>query len=639
MDFLSVKEVAELKGCSERNIRKLIKDGKLAAEVVPGVTPKTYRVPVSALPQSLKRKYYGKRQLELAPLDPMCDTTRRAIDTYTDSERGQIAFWSAMVREWRESNETAEKFVRSKKLEDLDLSVGTLYRKEKALRDGDMDSLTDKRGQATRGASGIPDKLWEVFFQAYYTQQRKSLNYCVDITRAWTEKNAPEHLADFPSYKQFWTREKTTDKATRTLLRYGNKAYEDECAPFIKRDYSKLYSNDLWVGDNHELDILSRENPHSRPHRLYLTAYIDQLSGAFMGINTSMHPDSNSTVYTFGSGARRYGKPKNVLQDNGREYTAKDIGVGKRKRAKVKLPPTILELLSVGTIYAQVAHGQSKTIERTFGTLANQFSKLWSTYCGNNVLNKPEQLKKILKSEDIPLDSEVIKALEAYCFGYFNHQPYTGDIKAFRDMTREEVFVANLPSEGQQVLTEEQWRIMLMRHSHLQKITQRGVHIKVAGQWLDYFNEELLSNMDDSKQYWVKYDPKDLSFVHVYREDNSYWLTAPRDETMLIGVLDNVTNISEAIHTKNKLIRSQKLQAKLMSKISSENKIDFFAVMSGQWDKHSERGDVRGKIIKPFSPNPGIMPTIDGITNITIDVDKANRNAERRNELKEVSMA
>jgi len=72
VDLLTVKEVAELKGCTERYIRRIIKDGKLQAQEDsnPANNIKQYLVPVSALPEDLQQKYYSKIKSDAVPIVP-----------------------------------------------------------------------------------------------------------------------------------------------------------------------------------------------------------------------------------------------------------------------------------------------------------------------------------------------------------------------------------------------------------------------------------------------------------------------------------------------------------------------------------------------------------------------------------------
>ena len=64
MDYLTVKEVAELKGCSERFIRKLINNGDLSSEEVVNRANghKSHSIPISALPDELQQRYYKQQR-------------------------------------------------------------------------------------------------------------------------------------------------------------------------------------------------------------------------------------------------------------------------------------------------------------------------------------------------------------------------------------------------------------------------------------------------------------------------------------------------------------------------------------------------------------------------------------------------
>ena len=72
MDYLTVKEVAELKVCSERYIQRLIKSGKMYAEQKNNMynNQPCYMIPVSALSEDLHCK---------------CPACRRKIDFGVDT--------------------------------------------------------------------------------------------------------------------------------------------------------------------------------------------------------------------------------------------------------------------------------------------------------------------------------------------------------------------------------------------------------------------------------------------------------------------------------------------------------------------------------------------------------------------------
>ena len=67
MDYLTVKEYAELKKCKTQYIQKLCKEGKIKAEQRPHPQNKQmcYMIPVSTLSEELQAKYYNRLKSDL----------------------------------------------------------------------------------------------------------------------------------------------------------------------------------------------------------------------------------------------------------------------------------------------------------------------------------------------------------------------------------------------------------------------------------------------------------------------------------------------------------------------------------------------------------------------------------------------
>lgn len=69
MDYLTVKEVAELKGCKEQYVQKLCKDDKIQTKQELNCKGRMkYLIPVSALPEDLQEKYYKQKRTETGVL-------------------------------------------------------------------------------------------------------------------------------------------------------------------------------------------------------------------------------------------------------------------------------------------------------------------------------------------------------------------------------------------------------------------------------------------------------------------------------------------------------------------------------------------------------------------------------------------
>jgi len=67
----------------------------------------------------------------------------------------------------------------------------------------------------------------------------------------------------------------------------------------------------------------------------------------------------------------RFGAPKCIYVDNGREFLTKDFGgLGHRSKSKtIEIPSTILKRLGIEMHNALVCNARAKPIERIFSTI------------------------------------------------------------------------------------------------------------------------------------------------------------------------------------------------------------------------------------------------------------------------------
>ncbi|MCI9410419.1 MAG: hypothetical protein HFJ89_11545 [Oscillospiraceae bacterium] len=114
MEFITVEDVAKLKGCSLQYIQKLIKDGKLESktELNEKNRPK-YLIPISALPDDIKAKYYKqirgeenappelKKPAAETPLKRQKKVVKRSFEEYSEAERNEITRWVKIHEEWQ----------------------------------------------------------------------------------------------------------------------------------------------------------------------------------------------------------------------------------------------------------------------------------------------------------------------------------------------------------------------------------------------------------------------------------------------------------------------------------------------------------------------------------------------------------
>lgn len=525
MEELTVKQVAALKGCSEQHIRSQISTGRLVFREAEDKSNnfKQYLIPVNSLDPRLQQKYYSQIAGEIAPMAPVMKAAK-TIEQYSQTEREEISFWSKLLLEWqgyrcdpahRCKTEVDAQFVAMMKLKqpDLALSEKTLYRKWKAYKEGDLDGLIDKRGQWRTGQYEMPELLWSAFLWYYLDQRKFPIAKCVEYVEAWARELHPELVPDIPSYHSFYRRVQSIEQPVQVLGRDGEKAYADRCAPYIARLYDDLESNDYWVADNHTFDFIAQTDEENRQHRLYLTAFLDARSGIFTGYHVTDTPCSDATLLALRKGILKYGIPRNIYVDNGREFLCHDVGgLGHRRRKNAEaeqLPPPIFQRLGIEMTNALVCNAKAKIIERTFGDLKNGLSRLVETYTGGNVLEKPGNLKDKIRSGRIPMDSRIRELVDDMIEGYFNLQEYNGKVVADGGKRRIDVFNERLVTR--RVATADDLALMMMRTTRPQEVGRRGVHITIAGERLDFFNEQIL--WKQGEKVYVRYDPEDLREV------------------------------------------------------------------------------------------------------------------------------
>lgn len=567
--LLKVAEAATLQGVSVRWVRKQASGGHYA-----GVQIRTnaqnrpeYLIPLSALPEQAQKKYIDQHRpaSAAAPMDKGKKETpaeARPLESYSAEERAEISYWLAMVDRWQEYRRKAggrkaecdEKFVLLRQLEEPErqISVETLYRKWAAIRAGELDSLVDKRGKARKGKTVLMPEIEEEFLSLFLDEAQLPIPRCVALTEQWARENMPTALP-LPSYHTFYRKAKAVPYAVTVLCREGEKAYYDKCSPYIRREYESISANDFWIGDTHTLDVESM-GPDGTLHRLYLSAWLDARSGIFTGWYVTASPGSQATLNALRKGIATRGIPLNVYVDNGREYLTRDIGgLGHRKKGKDSFaPPGVFERLGIKMTNAIVRNARAKLVERRFEDFKNYVSRLFPTYTGGNVVEKPNRLKYVLKQGDhVPTDAEVIAAVETLIEGYLNCEPYGGSVAEDKGKSRVEVWRESLPNGAvRQPASENDLQLMLMRTSKPVRVTRRGVTLKIHGLELDFYTPEL-ANLRMKDKVYLRYDPEDLSKVRVYDMEDRFLTEAPQSK-LTAGYLATQEQIAELMAAKRK---------------------------------------------------------------------------------------
>lgn len=644
--MLTAKQVSELKGCSYRYIKRIIQEGKLSAvETVNEKNRKTYLVPLDALDEELQHKWY-----QIMKENPPEDITKlseseqenAAADTFSEEERKEIDFWIDLVSRWQEYRkmpgvtsmaDVDQKFVTFCSLEypDRRISIDTLYRKWKAVKENDLKGLVDQRGKWRKGKSSIDETVWQAFLYYYLDEAQHPIQKCLEYTRMWAQEMRPDLYADIPSYSAFYRKLASVPEGVKVLGREGHKAYNDRCAPYIRRIYDDMASNEWWIADNHTFDVMVKDKA-GKLHRPYLTAFLDARSGIFTGFYVTYNPSSEATLIALRRGILEYGIPDNIYVDNGREFLTFDIGgLGHRKKKPkdgVELfePPGVFKRLGINMTNAIVRNAKAKIIERRFRDVKDSLSRLFNTYTGGNVVEKPERLKTVLKKDAIYTDDEFNEYVEAVIKYYFNMMPYNGAVEADKGMLKMDVFNKYIATR-KRAASQEDLTLMLMRSSRPQQVGRRGVHLDIAGGRIDYWNDEFVHLMLGKKVYF-RYDPDDLKEVRIYDLEDRYIMTVPADNQAVLSYGASKEEVKTAM-AKTRRLEKIAEEYKRNAVIAEADRITAMDLVlrEAQRNKENYKGKPNPKVleVQRADEEPAFRKVVGGA-----DLDTMIQSAARR---------
>ncbi|MGL5438814.1 MAG: Mu transposase C-terminal domain-containing protein [Filifactoraceae bacterium] len=642
MEMLSVKEVAALKGCTDRYIKKMILEKKLPAQItLNNKNRKQYTIPLDSLPETLRLEYHKRHCFTLdLPLESKVKE-KKALSEYSNHEREEISFWLKVIKEWQTYRkgykgnmvEADAIFIKRCVYEypDRKFTERTLYSKWKSIKEDEYDGLIDNRGKALKGRTSVNNIMWDAFKYYFLDEAEHPIKKCYEYMEMYLKGAYPEMALDIPSLASF--RRKIEADIPEQIIAFGRKglkAYRDLYGLYIRREYESMEVNDYWIGDTHTLDIQSKDDG-GLAHRLHLSAFMDARTGVFVGFNIANSSSSQNTLLALRHGILSRGCiPKNIYVDNGREYLTHDIGgLGHRKKKSKNLdnhiPPPIFERLGIKMTNAEVKNAKAKTIERRFRDVKDHLSRLFDSYTGGNIMERPERLKAHIKNGEVIIDKELIEQVSDMIEYYLNYTDYNGAVSADRGKRKIDIYNQGMTTVRR--ATEDDLDLLLMRSSKLVKVGRRGLTLSIYGEKYDYYNEELLS-LYQGKDVYYRYDPMDLSSIRVYDNEDRFIMQVDCDnETVLsYGVS------KDDIKTAKRIIRSyERKDIDVVKKVRAMDMPTAKELVLRQVaeNKANPAKSSEPKVIELVRANENsILPIAVGENNV-IDLDKMIENAEK----------
>lgn len=282
---------------------------------------------------------------------------------------------------------------------------------------------------------------------------------------------------------------------------------------------------------------------------------------------------------------------------------------------------------------AIVRNAKAKIIERRFRDVKDRLSRLFPTYTGGNVVERPERLKSVIKNSDnVPTDYEFTQAVEEILTYYMNEKSYSGAVNADTGKSRIQVYKEQLKEK--RVASELDLNLMLMRSTRSQKVGRRGVHLNIAGEKVDYYNDELILNHFGESVY-CRYDPEDISTVRIYDLKDNYIMSAPVDNEAVLTYGSSKEAVGQALRKVKSLEKLTKQELKATAITSLGKKTALELVLAAAEENKTNAVEINPKVISVHRADeePAEMQKAVG-QNIIVTIDKSRmiRNLENREE-------
>lgn len=206
----------------------------------------------------------------------------------------------------------------------------------------------------------------------------------------------------------------------------------------------------------------------------------------------------------------------------------------------------VFPILGVGVRHVLPYHGQSKPIERFFGTVADRFARLFETYCGHKPDAKPEDLQHQLELGAAPELAEFARDFA----DWLEHDYHLRDGHAGQGMdgrSPAEVYAACLSTK--RAATPEQLHFACMPRFGPVRVGQHGVTYK--GLNFGAYSPEVAGLF--GRRVFLAVDLDDLSRVVLVSEEGRMLCLAPANERLPVNA--NAQDLRAALGEKRKTRR------------------------------------------------------------------------------------
>lgn len=274
------------------------------------------------------------------------------------------------------------------------VSWKTLEQWKRSVREagGDCAALVDMRGKWRKGDLLIGPEQAAVVLACALRPNAPLITEVVREAKAVMAAKGIHNGFHETTYRRWLQKWASENYDVWVWAREGAKAFGDKVARHIDRDYSRIAVGDILVADGHVLNFEVINPWTGKPKRMTLIGWKDMRSNYVCG--WEIMPTENTAA--IGSALRRAiltlgMKPRVAYLDNGRAFRSRFFS-GCQDFIEQGFAG-LFERLGTVPQFAWPYHGQSKTIERFFGTFA-ELERRMVSYTGTSIEKKPPRMMR-----------------------------------------------------------------------------------------------------------------------------------------------------------------------------------------------------------------------------------------------------
>lgn len=581
--YITIKELAELKGVSTRAIR--LSKGKYITREITVKGGKSFEILLSSIEPELQKEYYSK----IVP-----NYAEKQLPVPTDFHKPDKAKIIALARLdllnlWKKERKNQHNktqfdndFLGAYNAQVLypeiyaklgNVSIGTLQRWKRILgNSNNYELLIPNYHYEDYSRTCLTDYEKQIFLKLLLHPNKFSIGKAISLTQYVLKTQGEEYIPAAPTFRRFanWYKANYFDKWT--LLRDGEKALKEDVIPHIKRDISKIDVGEVLVADGKKLNFQVINPFTGKPTRATLIGFLDWKSGALVGYEIMLEENTQNIASALRNAILNLKHiPKFVYLDNGRAFRSKYF-TGSTNFDEIGFKG-IYEKLDITTVFANPYNARAKVIERFFLEMQESFEKLLPSYIGTNIENKPARLRRNEKfhseihKEFVPTIEQAIQMINSW-LEYKNSLPCSN----CKDKTVAEMLATIEKQEINEQLLDD-----LMLATEIKTITSQGIRFLKA----DYYNDALYGLR---QKVVIKYSLFDLSYIKVYTTAGKFLCKA--DRITLTHPLANYTgNIKDVEDYKQKIRKQKQLKNRTLKACKEFLNIDDLEILECEMEK------------------------------------------------------